>query len=132
MQRIADFLDKYLAALAGVLFGSLFLVTVLNIVLRNLGGIAWLWIPGMTKFLFIWTVFIGTAVLYNRHDHLVMDFFANRFSPGRKRILDIVINSVFMVLLIVLVVYGFIVVQTEERVRGWWIAGQPVSLAGQL
>ena len=111
MNRIAALFDTILATIAGVLFGALFLVTVLNIVLRNLGGIAWLWIPGMTKFLFIWTVFIGAAVLYQRNDHLVMDFFSNKLRPARKRILDIVTNAVFLVFLAVLVIYGFIVVE---------------------
>ena len=111
MRKTNEVLDKGLAIVTGVLFGGLFLVTVLNIVLRNLGGIAWLWIPGMTKFLFIWTVFLGTAVLYNRNDHLVMDFFSNRFSAVRRRVLDIVIHAVFLVLLLVLVIYGFIVVE---------------------
>jgi TRAP-type transport system small permease protein len=111
MNRIATVFDTVLAIVAGVLFGALFLITVLNIVLRNIGGIAWLWIPGMTKFLFIWTVFIGTSVLYQRNDHLVMDFFANKLQPARKRVLDIVTNTVFLILLVVLVVYGFIVVE---------------------
>ena len=52
MNRVAELLDTTLTLIAGLLFGTLFLVTVLNIVLRNLGGIAWLWIPGMTKLLF--------------------------------------------------------------------------------
>ena len=111
MNRTVAILDTILAWLAGMLFGALFLVTVLNIVLRNLGGITWLWIPGMTKLLFIWTVFTGTAVLYQRHDHLVMDFFSSKFAPSRKRILEIATNLMFLGFLLVLVIYGFIVVE---------------------
>lgn len=113
MNRFAEFLDTTLARVAGVLFGALFLVTVLNIVLRNLGGIAWLWIPGITKLLFIWTVFIGAAVLYQRHDHLVMDFFVSKLKASSKRILNIVSNGVFMVFLIVLIVYGVLIVEVR-------------------
>ena len=111
MNRVAEILDTALALIAGLLFGGLFLVTVLNIVLRNLGGIAWLWIPGMTKLLFIWTVFTGTAVLYQRHDHLVMNFFVSKLESSRKRVLNIVSNVVLLVFLIVLIVYGFMVVE---------------------
>jgi TRAP-type transport system small permease protein len=107
MTRVVETLHRILTALAGVLFGALFLVTVLNITLRNIGGIAWLWIPGMMKFLFIWTVFIGTAVLYYRDDHLIMDYFVARMPAARRRILDIVANAIFLVFLLVLIVYGF-------------------------
>lgn len=111
MNRVAEKTDQVLAWVAGVLFAALFLITVLNIVLRNLGGIAWLWIPTMIKFLFIWTIFTGTAVLYNRNDHLVMDYFSSKLAPRRKRVLGIVMNIVFLAFLGVLVVYGVIVVQ---------------------
>lgn len=111
MDRTVAILDTILAALAGLLFGALFLITVLNIVLRNVGGVTWLWIPGMTKLLFIWTVFTGTAVLYQRNDHLVMDFFSSKFSPERRRVLEIIKNLVLLMFLIVLVIYGFIVVE---------------------
>ena len=111
MKRAVVIIDTTLAWIAGTLFGALFLVTVLNIVLRNLGGITWLWIPGMIKLLFIWTIFIGTAVLYQRNDHLVMDFFANKLAANRRRVLEIVTNLAFLVFLIVLVIYGFVVVE---------------------
>ncbi len=135
MTKTIEVLHRILTVLAGLLFGSLFLVTVLNITLRNLGGIAWLWIPGMMKFLFIWTVFIGTAVLYHRDDHLIMDYFVARLAPAKRRILDIVSNAVFLLFLLVLIVYGYQIVRVRMGIpfetwnfpTGYAYAAAPVT-----
>ena len=109
MRKICDYIETSLSLIAGLLFVSLFLVTVLNIVLRNIGGIAWLWIPGMTKLLFIWTIFLGTAVLFSRRDHLVMDYFVSRSSDINKKIIDIVSIVIVQIFLTILIIYGFMI-----------------------
>ena len=106
MQNLCDKTQKVLAVLAGVLFTGVFVVTVLNIVLRNVAGIAWLWIPGASRLMFIWTVFLGAAVLYYHNDHLLMDYFVARISPQNRRKFDLIINGVFLVFLVLLMIYG--------------------------
>jgi TRAP-type C4-dicarboxylate transport system permease small subunit len=116
MQRICDGLHWFLARASGVLFGGVFLVTVLNITLRNLGGVTWLWIPGLSRLLFIWSVFLATAVLYERNDHLIMDFFVNKFSPQRKKSLELTINMVILLFLILFVLYGLSIARVRMRI----------------
>ena len=116
MQRICDGLRWFLARASGVLFGGVFLVTVLNITLRNLGGVTWLWIPGLSRLLFIWSVFLATAVLYERNDHLIMDFFVNKFSPQRKKSLELTINMVILLFLILFVLYGLSIARVRMRI----------------
>lgn len=140
MERLIGGLTATLERVAGSLFVVLFLITVLNIVLRNIAGITWLWIPPMVRMLFIWTVFLGTCVLYQRDDHLVMDFFAARLEPGRRRRLDIVIQTGTLVLLLVLVYYGYLVTVVRRGIpyEGWRIptayafAAAPLSAAIML
>jgi TRAP-type C4-dicarboxylate transport system permease small subunit len=101
---------------AGIFFTLLFVVNILRILLRNFFGITWFWIPGFSRLVFIWTVFLATTALYVTDDHLIMDFFINKMQPGRKRKLQIVINFVFLVLVLVLITYGFMVFQVRMRV----------------
>lgn len=116
MDALAKKISWVLEKLAGVTFCGLFLVTLLNIILRNLGGITWLWIPGVSRLLFIWTVFLGTAVLYERNDHLIMDFFVSKMEPDRKARLDFYINCAFLVFLVILIVYGLLVVKIRMKI----------------
>ncbi len=135
MEKLVAVVHRSLTLLAGILFGALFVVTVLNITLRNIGGITWLWIPGMMKFLFIWTVFLGTAVLYHRRDHLIMDYFVARLSLGKRRVLDLISDIVFFVFLVVLVIYGFQIARVRMGIpfetwsfpTGYAFAAAPVS-----
>ena len=113
MEWLAKKLTWILERLAGITFSGLFLVTILNITLRNLGGVTWLWIPGMSRLLFIWTVFLGTAVLYEREDHLIMDFFVNKMKASKRAKLDLIINSVFLIFLALLIIYGLMVVRVR-------------------
>jgi TRAP-type C4-dicarboxylate transport system permease small subunit len=116
VDELCNKIQRILAILAGALFAGVFAVTVLNIVLRNLAGLAWLWIPGASRLLFIWTVFMGAAVLYHRNDHLMMDFFIAKLQGQRKRRLEIVINCVFLVFLVLVIIYGAEIVRVRMHI----------------
>jgi len=116
MDKICDQTQKALALLAGVLFSGVFVVTVINIVLRNVAGIAWLWIPGASRLMFIWTVFLGAAVLYYHNDHLLMDYFVARIAPQNKRKFDFVIHSLFLLFLGAMIVYGTEIARVRMRI----------------
>ena len=116
IDRLFAKLLKGIQISAGIFFTLLFVVNILRILLRNFIGITWFWIPGFSRLVFIWTVFLATTALYATDDHLIMDFFINKMQPGRKRKLQIVINFVFLVLVLVLITYGFMVFQVRMRV----------------
>jgi len=90
----------------GALFFGVLLITVTNIVLRNVLSVSWLFMDGLLRLLFIWMVFSGTAVLYYRNDHLVMDFFSGKFSPKMARRIDLIQQLLFLVFMAILVFYG--------------------------
>ena len=116
MDKLCNKIQWFLAVLAGVLFAGVFGVTVLNIALRNLAGLTWLWIPGLSRMLFIWAVFMGAAVLYHRDDHLMMDLFVAKFEAQRKKKLEIFINSVFLIFLVLVIIYGSEIVRIRMRI----------------
>ena len=116
MQKFCDKIQKALAIVAGALFAGVFVVTILNIVLRNVAGIAWLWIPGASRLMFIWTVFLGAAVLYYHNDHLLMDYFVAKITPKNRRTFDLIINGVFLVFLVLIIVYGTEIARVRMRI----------------
>lgn len=116
MDRFAKSLAYVIERVATVAFISLFVIVVLNIVVRNAFGTTWLWIPGMSRLLFIWTIFLATAVLYERHEHLVMDFFVARLSERWRVRLELVTNLVFLGFDFVLIYYGIKVVELRKGI----------------
>lgn len=116
MDKFCDKTQQVLAVMAGILFSGVFAVTVLNIVLRNAAGIAWLWIPGASRLMFIWTVFLGAAVLYYHNDHLLMDYFVAKITAPTKRKFDFVIHGVFLIFLVALMIYGTEIARVRMRI----------------
>lgn len=85
--RIYKNLIEGLQWCSGVLFLVLLVLNVLRIVLRYFFGIAWLWVPDLSRLLFIWIVFLGSACLYGKGEHLMMDYFISKLDPGFARTL---------------------------------------------
>ncbi len=100
----------------GIFFTVLLTVNIMRILLRNFFGVTWFWIPGFSRMIFIWTVFLGTTALYATDDHLIMDFFVSKMLPETKRKLQICIHLVFLVFVCFLIFYGFNVFQVRMRI----------------
>lgn len=92
--------------ITGFLFFVVLLVTVANILLRNVLSVSWLFMSGLLRLSFIWMVFTGTAVLFYNNDHLIMDFFSGKFSVKWHKIVDIIEQVMFLLFCAVLVFYG--------------------------
>jgi TRAP-type C4-dicarboxylate transport system permease small subunit len=92
--------------ITGFLFLVVLLVTVTNILLRNVLSVSWLFMSGLLRLSFIWMVFTGTAVLYYNNDHLIMDFFSGKFSVKWHKIVDVFEQILFLLFCAVLVFYG--------------------------
>jgi len=140
MRRLRTILNgtaRALEFLLALLFLSLFLVTMLNIVLRNVGGVAWMWIPAFSRLTFIWIVFLGLALAYRRGDHLVVDVLLARLRGRARRAATLVIHGMLIPFALMLLVYGRDVAAVRMRVRfdtwhwptGWAYAAVPVAAA---
>lgn len=114
--RVLDRLDEGLQLVLALLFMALFLATMLNIVLRNLGGIAWLWIPGFNRLVFIWLVFTGIAVAYRHAEHLKVDLLLRALAPRARHLVSIAIHLLMTPFFALLLYYGVIVTRARMRI----------------
>lgn len=140
MRRLTAILDgtaRALEVVLALLFLALFLATMLNIVLRNVGGVAWMWIPAFSRLTFIWIVFLGLALAYRRSDHLVVDALLRRLRGRSRRAVSLCIHGMLVPFALMLLVYGRDVAAVRMRVRfdtwhwptGWAYAAVPVAAA---
>lgn len=140
MKRITQLLDRFAWTLEHVLalgFMTLFAVTILNIVLRNVAGIAWLWIPGFSRLVFIWIVFLGIAAATRRGEHLVVDLLERRLAGRAKRGLLVAIHVALLPFYWMLLTYGLEVARVRMRIpfdtwrfpTGWAYMAVPVAAA---
>jgi TRAP-type C4-dicarboxylate transport system permease small subunit len=106
MRRVLDGLEMALGVLTGVLFSAVFVLTLTNIVSRNLGGVAIRWVPGMIRMTFIWSVLLAAVILYRRDDHLMVDFFIGKMSVPVRRIVQMSMDILTVPFFTLVVIHG--------------------------
>lgn len=107
MQRLRSKLDPILSGTIGVALLGIFFLNMYQVAGRYLFGIGAVWIPDVTRFLFIWMVFLGTALMHLRRKHLVIDFVLLRLAPRARRATELVIHGSMLGLALVLFFAGW-------------------------
>jgi hypothetical protein len=67
-------LDAALKGVLGVILLAIFVLNLSQVAGRYLVGMGAVWIPDLTRLLFIWLVFLGTALMHRQRRHLVIDY----------------------------------------------------------
>src|SRR5499425_3916328 len=89
--RALDRLELALMMLCGILcFGFSVSVTA-DIVTRTIGH-PWLWLQEVTSTLFIYAIFIGSAVATRRNDHLYLTAFAEAMHGTARTVAELAIR----------------------------------------
>lgn len=111
-----DRFERALGVTSGALFASVFVLTLTNIVTRNLGGVALRWIPGLTRLGFIWSILTATAVLYRTHSHLSVDYFIGKIGYRGKTITKTVTDLLTLPFFLLVIVNGFRITAVRMRI----------------
>jgi TRAP-type C4-dicarboxylate transport system permease small subunit len=85
MRVLGSILDRILSAAIALALLGVFFLNMYQVIGRYLFGIGAVWIPDLTRLLFIWMVFLGTVLMYLRRRHLVIDFVQVRMPAGVRR-----------------------------------------------
>jgi len=121
MQRWMNRVDGMLRVLIGVDFLLLFILNVGQIASRSIVGISSVSIPDISRFLFIWMVFLGTASIYKNKQHLIIEFLKLKFPQKLQHQLSILTDLVMMIFFIILIRAGWrmMVVRMDIPYTGW-------------
>jgi len=91
-------LDRGLSAIIGGILIIIFFLNLYQVGGRYIFGVGAIWIPDLTRLLFIWMVFLGTALMHQRKRHLVIDFVLVRFTGSVRRAVEAAIGVGMLVL----------------------------------
>src|SRR3954465_6361464 len=108
-----DRLEMILMIACGLLcFGFSVSVTA-DIVTRTI-GYPWLWLQEVTSTLFIYAIFIGTAVATRRNDHLYLTAISEAMHGTPRLIVEIIIRIVVLGVALCLIWFGY-----QNYIRGF-------------
>ena len=95
-----------LFTLTGVLMGA-------QVLARKGLDLPMLWAEDLTVFMFVWTTFLGAAVLYDRKESLAIDTLVSQFSPSTQLRVARCVDLLLLVALVYLckLSWEFLVIQ---------------------
>lgn len=105
--RVLDRLELILMVLCGLLCFGFSLSVTADIVTRTIGH-PWLWLQEVTSTLFIYAIFIGSAVATRRNDHLYLTAISEAMHGRSRLVVEIIIRLVVLGVAFCLVWYGYI------------------------
>jgi TRAP-type C4-dicarboxylate transport system permease small subunit len=91
LSRILGALDRMLSFALGAILISIFCLNLYQVGGRYLFGVGAVWIPDLTRLLFIWMVFLGTALMHQRKRHLVIDVLLLKCPEPARRTIEALI-----------------------------------------
>ncbi|MFQ5972311.1 MAG: TRAP transporter small permease [Alphaproteobacteria bacterium] len=106
MGKALDRATDILGLVAGALFVLLFLANVFNITARYVFAVSYIWIPDLSRILFIWMIFLGATAAYMKGQHLIIDVLRERFQRRHSRVSDWAIRLTMAAFLTLLIVKG--------------------------
>jgi len=113
--RVRGFLAAGTAWLAGVLFGTIFAVNIAQITARQISG-GWIWVSDLSRLLFAWTVMLGAAAAYARHEHIVASFFTERVPASWQWLPGLFVRTIELLVAFVLIVAGMQVADNRMQI----------------
>ena len=105
--RAFDKLEIILMILCGLLCFGFSLSVTADIVTRTMGR-PWLWLQEVTSTLFIYAIFVGTAVATRRNDHLYLTAISEAMHGTPRLIVEIIIRIVVLGVAFCLIWFGYI------------------------
>jgi TRAP-type C4-dicarboxylate transport system permease small subunit len=105
--RAFDKLEIILMILCGLLCFGFSLSVTADIVTRTMGR-PWLWLQEVTSTLFIYAIFVGTAVATRRNDHLYLTAISEAMHGTPRLIVEIIIRIVVLGVAFCLIWFGYL------------------------
>lgn len=111
-------LEDLIENLCGVMLAVIIILLFLQVILRYSGApVSVLWASEMSRWIFVWFVFLGAAVLLNRREHMVVDVLDVIISEDKweslQKIIGIINEIIIYAVLILIFYYSFSVVQSQ-------------------
>jgi len=111
MKKAIDGLQKIQIAIGGM-FLAIFLVTVIYQMFTRFAGISATWTEDVTKYSFIWAVFIGASAMVHAKAHFAFTSFSDMLKNKKlKSMLAIFIALLMLTFCIFMVYYGILIAQ---------------------
>lgn len=99
---VIDKLNRMIILIVVPLFTIMSAVTLIQVLFRYVFKLPLSWTEELARFLFVWVVFLGSAVSVKELAHVGVEYFLDRLSFGKKKVITVIAYSacIFMALIL--------------------------------
>jgi TRAP-type C4-dicarboxylate transport system permease small subunit len=98
---------------------ALFLVMCISValgVLARFFDLALVWTDELARYSFIWSVLLGTVVVFKQKKHIAVDFMESVFPEKMTKVIHVLIHVALLILFLILLRYGWMLTQQTWNV----------------
>ena len=114
LSNLSYILDKICGILIAIMLGLMVIFTIAQVVCRT-----WFtslsWSEEATRFLLIWSTFLGAACVYRHNGNIAITIVQNLFPESIRKILRILVHASCLILFCMLCYYGFLYCGRQVR-----------------
>jgi len=111
-------LDAYIA---GAMMIVTIVLVIVNVITRKLFNYIIIWSEEIATSCFVYSVFIGAAYAYRKHQHVGVDLLVERLPAGARRVVHLITNALLVI------INGYITVLSVQFIQSSWIKRMPIT-----
>jgi len=127
LKAVSDFIYRLSVWTVCVLVGIMTCVTLLDVFVRNVLGFSFSWAGELTRFIFIYTTFIGASALYKKLELTGFDMVTQKLPRDAARLIFKVMQ-VIIIVFCVIVIYSGIVSSFSKTIMMQHAPGLGISM----
>lgn len=112
--KATQYLDRAMEAIVVILFAVLVVVGSLQVFNRFAFNISLSWSEELQKYLHIWLIYFTIPIVYNRGAHIGVDILIQSLPDKPKRVLQILVDLLWLALAVAIVHYTLIVMNVAK------------------
>jgi TRAP-type C4-dicarboxylate transport system permease small subunit len=106
MSRVFKWFEAVQGKICSVMLAFMCLMVVVQVVLRYLFNFSFVWSEELIRYLMIWMVMIGSALVQARNEHVRIDFFPMLAGPRGRLVMEAIFRLCTLVFLAILIIKG--------------------------
>lgn len=126
MNKVLKLLDKIEELLLVSMFAGMVLVIFFQVIMRYAFNNSLPWSEELGKFFFVWISWLGISIGAKRGEHIKITMFSDKVSFKTKHMLNILSETIVIIICAITVFYGIELVKTQSIVP---YAGIKISMA---
>ncbi|MFA6505877.1 MAG: TRAP transporter small permease [Treponemataceae bacterium] len=123
--RVRTFLDKFLSIFVAVLLVVMSVIVFSNVIMRYFLSMGIYWYEELSRFVFIWIVFLGAVIAYFKGDHLALDVLLIYTPPKVKKSL-VVLADLLVITALIIMTQGAWDMAIDSLNSGWVASTIPI------